>query len=333
MFEDDGAVNWRRALAVLLVVMALSVGALAFMGGQVGRVLSTVGASVGGPGFGSDPNDGGAGLHDDPGADAGSDPGSDGSDGSDGDAGGAGRIASLQDAARPDLLIIRTGSITIEVPALDAALDQAAAAVAGLGGYESGSLRSGRGDRAGAEVVYRFPAARWEETLAAIRDIGTEVRDEHSETADVSAEVVDVEARIRNLEVTEAAFQAIMDRAVAIDDVLNVQAELTSVRSEIEQLSSKAAQLREQAAMSTLTVAFVLPETPAVARQEARFDPGHEAEAATARLVELLQALATAGIWLGIVWLPVLAGLAIAGGLVFLVSRRLRNAASKVAIS
>jgi Domain of unknown function (DUF4349) len=325
MLDEQGDVNWRRALAVLLVVMALSVAGLAFMGGQVGRVLSTVGASVGRP-------DGGAvaAPHDDPGSggDHGSgddDPGGDGSG-----AAGPDGIATLQDAARPDLLVIRTGSITIEVTDLDAALGDAATAIVSLGGYESGSLRSGRDEHAGAQVVYRFPAERWEDALAAIRGIGGEVLDEESQTVDVTGEVVDIEARIRNLQVTEAAFQSIMDRATVVKDVLNVQGELTRVRSEIEQLSSKATQLRGQAAMSTLTVSFALPETPAIARQEARFDPGREAESATARLVAMLQALATAGIWFGIVWLPVLLALAVVGSIGFLVSRRLR---AKVAVS
>lgn len=320
MFDEEGSVDWRRALLVLLVVMGLAVAGLALMGGQVNRVLSTVGAAVG---------DGAVVVPDDnPGS--GAEPGS--GDGEPASQRGSGQddIAALQDASRPDLLIIRTGSITVEVADLDLALGDAGRAIGALGGYESGSLRSGRGEHAGAQVVYRFPAASWDEALAAIRGVGSEVLDEHSETADVSAEVVDIEARIRNLQVTEAAFQSIMDRATAITDVLDVQDELTRVRSEIEQLSSKAAHLREQAAMSTLTVSFALPETPVIARQEARFDPGRETEAATARLVELLQALATAGIWFGIVWLPVLTAIGVLGGVAFLVSRRLRG---KVAVS
>ena len=249
-------------------------------------------------------------------------------------------IAALQDATRPDLLIIRQGSIAIQVADIDAALADAGGAIASLDGYESGSTRTGRGDGARAEVIYRFPAASWQAALVAIRGIGEEVLDEQSETTDVSAEVVDIEARIRNLQVTEAAMQSIMDRATVIKDVLDVQAELTRVRSEIEQLSSKGAHLREEAAMSTLSVAFVLPETPAVARQEAAFDPGDEAEAATARLVGIVQALAVAGIWFAIVWLPVIVVLAVAAGVTFLVLRRIRGRVdangsppSKVAIS
>jgi hypothetical protein len=323
--QDEGwHPNWRALVGALLVVMALSVVGLAFLGTNVSQILSTVGASVGGP-IGAVPAD--------PGAEPDSGEGSNPDTGNEqpGPNGAAPNdIAAFQDAARPDLLIIRTGSMTIEVTDLDAALAAAASAMTSIGGYESGSERGGRDEHANATVVYRFPAADWERALASVRGIGDEVLDEQSQTSDVSAQVVDIEARIRNLRVTEAAFQSIMDRATVIKDVLNVQGELTRVRSEIEQLTAKATELRAQAAMSTLRVAFVLPETPAVAKQEGRFDPGHETEAATARLVGILQALATAGIWFGIVWLPVLLPLAIVGGIAFLVSRRLR---AKVAVS
>jgi hypothetical protein len=325
MDEDERNPIWRRALAVLLVVMALSVASLSLLGGQVSRILSTVGASVDTPDDAADP--GSYGGPDQNGGDSGGDGASSGDSGSSdgGNGGGTGAIVSMQDVTRPDLLIIRRGAITIQVADIDAALADAGDAIASLGGYESGSTRTGRGDDARAEVVYRFPASSWQAALVEIRGVGEEVLDEQSETTDVTGEVVDIEARIRNLRVTEAAFQSIMDRATVIKDVLSVQDQLTRVRSEIEQLTSKAANLRDDAAMSTLSVAFVLPETPAVARQEAAFDPGHEAEAATARLVGILQALAVAGIWFAIVWLPVIGVLAILAGVTFLVVRRVRG--------
>ena len=49
---------------------------------------------------------------------------------------------------------------------------------------------------------------------------------------------------------------------------------------------------------------------------------GHEVDQASASLVDVLQAVATAGIWFGIVWLPVLFALAIVLGIVLLVLRR-----------
>ena len=318
-----GYIGWRRTLLMLALVIVLGVTALTFLGAQVSGILSTVGAPIGVPIGGADGNGAAAGQVG--GEDSG---GSDenGSGRSDAGSGGGepepGRV-QLLGVERPELLIIKTGSIAIQAAELDPALADATTAILGLGGYASGSERSGDGDDAQASTTFRIPSARWDEALVAIRGIGEKVLDERSETVDVTGQVVDIEARMRNLETTERAFQSIMDRATAIDDILQVQERLTTVRGEIEGLASKAVHLREQAAMSTLAVTFSIKPAPVIAQQEARFDPGTETEAATAQLVGVLQALATAGIWFAIVWLPILVGGILLAILAVIVARRL----------
>jgi len=231
----------------------------------------------------------------------------------------------MLDAARPDLLIIKTGQITIQVGAVGPAVERVTEQLVGLGGYACGSARSGKGEDASASVTFRVPANHWEAALAAARGAGDDVLDEQTETADVTGDVVDLKARIRNLQATEAVLQTVMTRASAIKDILEVQARLTDVQGEIEQLSSKAADLEGRAAYSTLTLNARMRPAPVIARQEARFDPGREAEGATAQLVGILQHVATVGIWVGIVWLPILVVLSILGGIGFVITRRVRH--------
>ena len=325
--EYDEGIDWRKPLAVLALLIFLCAVGIVVMGTQVSAVLSTVGAPVGIPGRdyqvpgGNDGGDGGA---DGGGAGAGEEPG-----GGDTDAGppgepGAGALALL-DVARPELLIIKNGSIQIQAAEIDPTLAAATAQVTSLGGYAAASERTGDGEASRASITFRMPSDRWEEAVVAIRAIGERVLDERTETVDVTGQVVDLRARIQNLETTERALQAIMDRATAIKDVLDVQAQLTKVRGEIEQLEARAAGLEEQAAMSTLTLEITLRPTSVIAEQEARFDPGTEAEFATAQLVGILQALATAGIWFGIVWLPLLVAIAIVGGTGYVIVRRFRR--------
>ena len=208
------------------------------------------------------------------------------------------------------LLIIKTGQIAIQVGGLDPALASANQLIIGMGGYSSGSDRFGDGDNAQASVTYRVPAARWDEALAGIRGLAEKVLTERSSTQDVTSQVVDLGARIANLQATERALQAIMDRASAIEDVLTVQAELTKTRSEIEQLTAQKLHFEGQAAFSTVTVTFALKPDPVLAEQKG-FDAGTEVEQASASLDSILQGLATAGIWFGIVWLPILLTLAL----------------------
>jgi Domain of unknown function (DUF4349) len=312
-----------RPLLALAGAGLLGVLVLVFMGTQVSGVLSTVGASVGGgPYVGS--NGGG-----DEAGGEGHSADEDGGDGaSDGDgeepSGDGGWVANAAPLVEP--LVIKTGSLELQVEAINTSVTSATQVIAGLGGYASGSDRSGTGPDAIATITFRMPSGRWDEALEALRGLAVEVLGEHSTTEDVSAQVVDLDARIRNLQATERALQAIMDRADVIKDVLSVQSQLTTVRSEIEQLVAEKGHLEEQAAYSTVKVTFTLKPAPVLAVQRADFDPASEIDAASAKLVRILQRVTTAGIWFVIVWLPVLAALAVFGLVAFFVARWVRRA-------
>jgi len=239
---------------------------------------------------------------------------------------GNGSAASGAPQFAPDeqgLLIIKNGTMTLQVAGLDDAVNKATQQITGLGGYVSGSDRSGDDDSATAAVTFRIPAARWDEALAGLRGMAVKVLAERSTTEDVTTQVVDLGARIANLQATEHALQAIMNKATAIKDVLAVQAELTTVRGEIEQMTAEKNNLEQQAAMSTLAVTFELKPNPVLAEQQ-QFDPGVEAERASASLVSGLQGIATAGIWFVIVWVPALLFLGVVLGVVYLGFRRVR---------
>ncbi len=235
---------------------------------------------------------------------------------------GTGRARTVLDAARPDLLIIKTGSLELQVKVVNDAVTAAAAKITALDGYVSGSEQFGEGEDVTATITYRIPADRWEEALAALRSLAIKVVTEQTGTQDVTGQVVDLRARIANLQATEKALQGIMTKATKISDVLAVQAELTTVRGQIEEATAQKQHLEAQAAFSTLTVRFGLQPEAAVITAQQKFDPRSEVDRATASLVEVLQGLATAGIWFGIVWLPILLVVGLVAFVVALVGRR-----------
>ena len=239
-----------------------------------------------------------------------------------GSPGGNGNPDLRYDAARPDLLIIKTGTIDLQVKDVPAAAAAAATAITGLGGYISASQQSGDGDGLMASVTYRIPAAQWDKALATLRSLSIKVVNEATQTQDVTGQVVDVTARITNLQATERALQGIMTKATKITDILDVQAELTKVRGDIEQATAEKQHLQEQASFSTLTVGFGLKPVAAVVISQQKFDPKDQVDRATASLVDILQGLTTAGIWFAIVWLPILLVLGILAGIAWVIVRR-----------
>ncbi|HJP87704.1 MAG TPA: DUF4349 domain-containing protein [Candidatus Limnocylindrales bacterium] len=332
---QDGSIGWKTiATALGLGTIAVLV-VVTMLGSQVSGILSTVGASVGNPSYQDQQGE----PNDDPGsADGGTDSNSNGSGsgsggsgsgtsgGSGGSAGSGGSGSGVVLAVpRDNPLVIKTGSITIQVADVSAAVTAATGQVSALGGYASGSKRSGKNDGVQATVTFRIPSAQWDAALNGVRSTG-EVQIEETSTDDVTTKVVDLGARIRNLQVTEQALQSIMDKAGTIKDVLSVQDQLTDIRGQIEQLTAEKAHLEEQAAFSTLTATFQLKPAPAVVvAQTTGFDASKEADAATAKLIRGLQKLARAGIWFGIVWLPILLTMAIALAVAFFISRRVHR--------
>jgi hypothetical protein len=271
-----------RSFLPLLVIATL----LAACGGSTSANLSTVGNAV-------DSTSGGVTPAASPGA-ANPEPAQGGTGG--------------QVTARNDARIIRTGSMTIEVGDVPAALRTARDAIVGLGGYVGASTTSNERDRPSAEIVYRIPVDRWEQAMDAIRGLNgltTKVVTEHTEAVEVTGQVIDLEARIKNLRASETALQAIAAQTTKVTDVLEVQARLTETRGQIEALTAQLKDLNDRSGYATLTVQYNIPVV-AVEVASKSWDPTAVVDEAAASMVSVLQGLATAGIWFLIVWLPIL---------------------------
>jgi hypothetical protein len=248
------------------------------------------------------------------------------------DGGGTGRAAGGEDSEQPnppgavdDAKIIRTGTMDLEVTDVPKAIRTARDVVAGAGGYIGASSTGSNDDQPYAEITYRIPVDRWEDALDELRGlngIATKVVAEQTQAVDVTGQYVDLEARIRNLRASETALLAIAEKATRVSDILEVQAQITSVRGQIEQLEAQRNDLGDRTSYGTLTVTFQLPAVAAIEVQSSAWDPGAIFDEASASLVGLLQAFAGAGIWLIVVWVPILIVVAIVVAFVAWLLRR-----------
>ena len=201
--------------------------------------------------------------------------------------------------------IVKTGQMTLEVTDIDVALNHATSIITGMGGLVDQSNRSGTGDSAVASLTFRFPVAKWDAALPALRKVGSKVLFEQTGSTDVTSQVIDLNARIDNLKTTEAALQAIMARATAIPDVIAVETQLSDTQGQIEQLTAQRDHLANQAAMSTLTVTFQLPQQTVTTQATQDWTLGSQVDQAAAALVRIGQGLATIVVWIAIVVLPI----------------------------
>jgi hypothetical protein len=238
-------------------------------------------------------------------------------------------------AAGPESQIIKTGTISIQVAAVDTSIAHATDLMHGFGGWLAGSDRTTGAAQEVASVTYRIPVARFEDALAAMRTLGTKVLSEHTDSTAVGGQIVDLQARIANLRASEKAIQAIMAKANTIGDVLTVQQRLADVQGQIEQLSGQLQGLTDQAAYSTLTVVFVVPflasptpsptptPTPTATATPIAWSAGDQADQAAGALSEVGKGGATVLIWAAILILPITLMLLLLLALLALVARAL----------
>jgi hypothetical protein len=225
-----------------------------------------------------------------------------------GGGGGQGTNQGNQNGAfKDEAKIVRTGSLSLQVKELDKAIAAGRDQILAMGGYVGASRETNDGDRSVATITYRIPSDRWEEGLAGLRGLGT-VLDEQTNAIEVTGQLIDLGARIDNLRASETALQAISRQATKISDVLEVQNRLSDVRGQIEQLEAQGTHLGDQASFGTLDVTYGL-EVAAVAEASKGWNPNAEVDRASATLIDFVQSLTSAGIWFGIVWLPILLSL------------------------
>jgi hypothetical protein len=225
--------------------------------------------------------------------------------------------AATPNAAQPENQVIKTGTISIQVAAVDDSIAQATDQMHALGGWLAGSDRTTRTASDMASVTYRIPVNRFEDALAAMRKLGVKILSEHTESTPVGGQIVDLQSRIANLRASEKAIQVIMAKANTIGDVLTVQQRLAEVQGQIEQLSGQLAGLTDQSAYSTLTVVLVVPilptpspsptptNSPEPTATAIPWNAGTQAGQAADALGEVGKALATVLIWVAILVVPI----------------------------
>ena len=184
-------------------------------------------------------------------------------------------------AAVDGALIVRTGTLELQVKDVTGVVTRARDLVASLGGYVAGSEETNQGDKHVATITYRVPVDKWQDAVTGLRGLADQVVHEATQAEEVTAQVVDLNARLENLRASETSLRDIAARAGTITDVLAVQDKLTEVRDQIERLTAQQNDLTGRAALGTLEAIW---ETPVVAVTEVRsgWDLGVEIDHAAA---------------------------------------------------
>ena len=155
-------------------------------------------------------------------------------------------------------VIIRTVDLELVVEDVARSVDEIAAVARQFGGWVVSSERTSKHD---AIVSVRVPAQALDEAVFGIRDVGIEVVSELSSSQDVTDDYVDTKSRLTSLRATEQALLSLFERAVEVEDALEVQNQLATVQADIESMLGRIRYMEETAAFSLINVRVELPPT------------------------------------------------------------------------
>lgn len=244
---------------------------------------------------------------------------------------GAGEVA-------PRRLVIQNADISIVVVKPLDAMSQIAAMATEFDGFVvnsySRTVTTDRGNEViEANITIRIDANRLNTVMERIRALTPnaeeDVLSENISGQDVTKEYVDLESQLRNLKQTEAQLQKVMDQATKTEDILSVYRELSSIRGQIEMTTGQMKYYEEASALSSISVRIQAQEAVAPIKLGG-WQPVGTARNAVQALLDTLQFLGKAAIWIVIYILPV--GLVI-GVPIWLIGRAVRNGRRKAKAS
>ena len=171
-----------------------------------------------------------------------------------GDQEGSGQMQVL------DRLIVRTGTIKLEVDNFDDTEKKIINIVRNYNGFVSNntSRLNPSGQKQGT-ITIRVPTDKYDVLISDVAAIG-KVMSQNISSRDVTEEYIDLEARQKTQKELESRLLKLLSEKTArLTDIVEVEEKLASVRNNIESTEGRMRFLRNQAEFSTLTISVFEP--------------------------------------------------------------------------
>jgi hypothetical protein len=231
-------------------------------------------------------------------------------------------------------MVIKNADLSIVVDDPIQKMDSIVALAAEMGGFVVDSnvwqttLSSGA-KVPHASITIRVLAENLEVSLERIKEGVSEISSESVSGQDVTSEYTDLKSRLKNLEAAEVQLQEIMDEATDTEDVLQVYNNLVEVRGQIEVIKGQMEYYEDSARLSRISV-DITGDEEAQPIQIGGWKPAGVAKEAIETMVNTLQWLGDAAIWVVLCVVPIGVVVGIPGFFIVRYLRGLRKRYKKV---
>lgn len=191
--------------------------------------------------------------------------------------------SAARDAATRD--IVATGSSTVEVDNVSAAIDAVTASAIAVGGYVESSQLGGGGvigipyegsittpAASSGFVTVRVPADALQQVIDGLGDVG-QVTATSVNRSDVTEQTVDLRARVAAGEASVARLTELLAQAASVSDLITAESALAERQAQLDSDRQVLQSVESQVAMSSLTVQLT-ERTASVTADPAGFGDG-----------------------------------------------------------
>jgi len=208
-----------------------------------------------------------------------------------------------------DRMVVTNSSLSLMVKDVKTMIVDIKGYVKSLGGYMVSSSQNAPEGAASGNITIRIPSEQLDAALDYLRGKSVKVVNEDISGTDITDSYMDIQERLRTLENTKNKYQSILDKAVEINDIMNITNMILNVQDQIDSLKGNIRYLEESSKSTLITIylstdEFSLPYTP-----EASWRPEVIFKNAVRSLVSQLRLIGTGTIWLlvnSVLWIPAL---------------------------
>jgi hypothetical protein len=197
-------------------------------------------------------------------------------------------------------LIIKDTSLSLQVKNVEDSINSIELTTQNLGGFLVNSFLSKPELAASGNITVRIPEDKRSQALDAFKKLSVKVVSESIYGADVTDQYVDIESRLAILDQTKLKFQEIMDRAVTVNDLMNVQQQLINLQSQIDSLKGQQKYLEQSAKLAKIVIYLSTDDLSLPYSPTNEWRPAVIFKQAVRSLIGSLRSLGTLIIWLAV---------------------------------
>lgn len=214
-------------------------------------------------------------------------------------------------AAGVEQKVIKTGTLSLHMESVRDSVDVIKANVSLWGGDVTNSSVTRSGNSYYASLTVRVPSDQFETAMAGLKGLALYTESEYTNADNITEVYMDLEARLNNLKAEEEQYLAILEKAVTVEETLQVTDYLSNVRYEIESAEGQLKYYDTNVDYSSINLSLTEDESAEAAQETWR--PESTFNDAVSDWVIFLQQIADSAIYLVIFgWPLILLGVAYA---------------------